>query len=425
MTKKTKQTWVDSGLNREQVPRTIGPQQSHKPSTVTSNGMIGPSRPSMSDSSSSASSSPMMKPKIASLNGSSSTPNKFGVVNKPSPNKPMTNGHKPSGGLVPYGDDDNDSSSEDEGKVYGPVKLKVNGTNGASSSGNLFLPRSVLVKNGGNSQEPRPATPATLIANTKAFSEASKLAKSNGNGTSGTTINGSSSGAWKVTDAEHHNPSVHSDNSTGSTSSWKVTPTGRDTPTKAANGNGNSNGNGYHESPKTAPPPPQMSSSRTEKILSRSTFEPPPQKSLKRSNSDDYDDEIDRGRTKKVKTNRDYSSSSNGRLGNPFQEQQNNRSSWNGNNSWNGGSRNDSRYGKTYGNNHHRDHSYHAGDHRGFGSSSGGSYYKSNFKRSHSSGSLNNDHYRDKGNRRRDDRRGFHGGNRNRDYQRGYNHNRR
>ena len=96
-----------------------------------------------------------------SLNGSPKLKSKNGVLGKV-----VT-------GLVPY---DKDSSSDEE-----PV-LK------ASVQKPSFVPRAVTIKN-----LPKPVS--------------------------------ATNGKWTVTDIDHHNPSVHSDNSTGSTSnSWKITP---------------------------------------------------------------------------------------------------------------------------------------------------------------------------------------------------------
>ena len=126
------------------------------------------------------------------------------------------------GGLVPYDEDSSDSeSTATAAKEY---DKKPSNPNDSSTKRPLtaspFVPRSVTVN--ALKAKPSAALPAKLETNKETKSLQS---------TSQTTIlqssnverKSSSSGVWTVTDADTHNPSVNSDNSTGSTSgNWNV-----------------------------------------------------------------------------------------------------------------------------------------------------------------------------------------------------------
>merc|ERR1739844_880928 len=105
------------------------------------------------------------------------------TVNKPKPTM---------GGLVPY-DDDNDSDGETEaGNSKQPQKQQQQPS---------FVPRAVTMKN-------LVEKPLGKVLDSKPVKALSATARN-----------------WTVTDVDTHNPSVHSDNSTGSTSSsWLITP---------------------------------------------------------------------------------------------------------------------------------------------------------------------------------------------------------
>ena len=354
MTRQTKQIWIDQDArwssNLTASSTVAGP--SSKPATVTSNGHR-------------ALSNHLAQTKFIGPQLPPST-------NKPAVSSPRTVlSHKSclkSGGLVPYGDEDGTTSEDDDPKEKESPSSAVNGhtlsprpagpvrtaaaNQGASTP---FVPRSVTM-NALKNQDPRPATPNTLAATAKAFHELRHAAPS----TSGSR----SSSPWKVTDQETHNPSVDSNNSTGSTSSWKVTA--------AATSHVNKN------APPTPPPPPMTAvASQATPFKPTPTPPPPPtippltqtagakqglpktnyassassqassqastplsvrlnsngglgspEGNLKRSCSmDDYEAELDRGRAKKVRKQREAAgspSSSNSTSGNnPFQNYQN------------------------------------------------------------------------------------------------------
>ena len=126
------------------------------------------------------------------------------------------------GGLVPYDDED---SSDSENTTTGTSELdgktfKSNNINTKSLLTSPFVPRSVTV----NALKAKPtnvqSTKLESIKDTKAPLIASQT---NVIQSPNVERKASSSGLWTVTDAETHNPSVNSDNSTGSTSgNWTV-----------------------------------------------------------------------------------------------------------------------------------------------------------------------------------------------------------
>ena len=400
MTRQTKQIWVDGDVASNIAPSSGLAGPSNKPATVTSNGHRAPSSPT--------SRTKLIGPQLPPAN------NKVGISVSASSPMPSPKSILKSGGLVPYGDEDGNTSEDDDPKEKGSVSAPLNGhapsprqagpAQAAATNqrvGTPFVPRSVTM-NSLKNQDPRPATPNTLAATAKAFQELRSATPS----TSGSTC---ASSQWKVTDQETHNPSVDSNNSTGSTSSWKVT---------AAAG----------QVTKTAPPTPPplpMPASAAPATTCKPTPNPPPpptippltetacgqqslhkssyqslassqastplsvrlnsngglgslERSLKRSSSmEDYEAELDRGRAKKVKKHRETadspSSNSTSQL-NPFQNYHNRSiSSGNGgdrhrsynesrsgapsNRSWNGGS---GYSWQQQPHQQHRDHSYHS-----------------------------------------------------------------
>ena len=229
MTRQTKQIWIDDGgggANSCNPPaslsRIVGP--SNKPATTTSNGHFV------------SSSSPKTTGKFIGPQLPLST-NKFGVPRSAlSPKLATKSMPKIVCGLVPYGDDDGNTSEDEEEDPKEKKSTAASATNGHAPSpaargavanlgpGAAFVPRSVTM-NVLKSQEPRPATPNTLAATAKAFQELRHSTPNPGSAPgSGSMMTTCTSSQWKVSDQETHNPSVDSNNSTGSTSSWKITP---------------------------------------------------------------------------------------------------------------------------------------------------------------------------------------------------------
>jgi ubiquitin carboxyl-terminal hydrolase 36/42 len=328
MTSKTKQSWIDGDLYSAVTPASNGASNgidgrlSNKPATVTSASSNGHHPPPLSPKI-------LIGPQLPKAAHAAQSPaaNKIGVVRslpqaKPSP----TTNDVRRVGLVPYDNassDDEDVDKNDKapsvsnGHASSPRPVSRGAVSAPSGSGNGgFVPRSVTMNALKRNPEPRPATPNTLVATSKAFQELRNNAHSS------SLINGgvksTTAGGWKVTDTETHNPSENSNNSTGSTSSWKVTP---------------SSTSGGGKIP-TAPPPPSMppladnnrpqqksllkSNNPTSLSLSQSQPSTPlsvrlnsngglgsPERPLKRGSSiEEYEADLDRGRTKKVKKQR-------------------------------------------------------------------------------------------------------------------------
>ena len=448
MTRQTKQIWVDGDANSNLAPSSGSAGHSNKPATVTSNGHRAPSSPMTQTR--------FIGPQLPPSN------NKLGIAVSASSPMPSPKSILKSGGLVPYGDEDGTTSEDDDPKEKESPSLAVNGhapsprprpaeqvrAGGTNQGvGTPFVPRSVTL-NALKNPDPRPATPSTVAATAKAFQELRHATPS----TSGSTC---ASGQWKVTDQETHNPSVDSNNSTGSTSSWKVTaaasqvtktapPTPPPPPMTAATA--------FRPTPTPPPPPtipPLTETAGAQQSLLKSSYPSAaaassqasstplsvrlnsngglgsPERSLKRSGSmDEYEAELDRGRAKKVKRHReaaDSPSSLSSTSGyNPFQNYQNrSSSSGNGgdrgdrhrsysdsrsgapsNRSWNGGGGGGNGYSwQQQPHQQHRDHSYHSNN-----SYSNRGKYNSNFppaRRSYSSSSDYRDH-RPTGFKRRD-----------------------
>ena len=383
-----------------------------------------------------------------------------------------TNGHSGGSsvnrlisGLVPYDEDsDSDSGPSHVGNGTSPLKPPPPKKSNPQLSMPTFpfMPRSVVLKNansnGGNSLNPptvnRPATPMLGSAASGATPPQS-LSSSTGE----PKATNSSSGAWKVSDSECHNPSVHSDNSTGSTSSgWRVSsrpgssqevrkePSANPTPVIPANTLLANASNDFNKTKVQPPSPSRLQNGSSGDGGSNGYHK---QDTLKRRSSiEEYESELDRGRTKKVKQRhhgeqdqyrRPSFNSNNGF--NPFQNYQQGGSNSGTPKGTNGGNksgydhqdRRSSSGGKSWGGRggswkgYHsgksRDHSYHSGDRRS--QSSGGGGGLSNKQRSYSSGSLNSsngsgDSYHRDRNYKRDDRR-FSNGRNNRDFSHHYN----
>ncbi len=229
-----------------------------------------------------------------------------------------------------------------------------------------------------------------------------------------------------MTDNDNCGHSVHSDNSTGSTSTaWRITPT------KANN----------TKEDEVVEPSQQVQQQRV--VVSREPFRPesaassasgtanssqastPERGRIKRGGSmEEYEAELDRGRSKKVKKrHHHHHDSENGYDGghnqprfnssgggqNPFQSHQNRSyQQLQHANSWSNGSSYQSY-------NQHRDHSYHAGSAAAGGDRrNGGGYYGGGHKRSHSAHQSGGGDHRDHHHHRhhRDERRQSWGGDR-------------
>ena len=197
----------NSGIPSARAPSM---NNSRPSSAASSNGerFIGPQRPPTINRITSEATS-IIKPRIIAANG---VVNKLGVVSsaaksmanavadvaktvvntgisKSSINEQSTvSTEKSAKGLVPYDDESSDESSE----------IISNGKHGQQQQHikPQFIPRALTVKKLVDSKSS--SSPPTPL----------KATKKN----------------WTVTDLDHHNPSIHSDNSTGSTNgSWIVT----------------------------------------------------------------------------------------------------------------------------------------------------------------------------------------------------------
>jgi len=454
MTRQTKQIWIDGNANSSVAPssRLAGP--SNKPATVTSNGHHAPSSPKTQTQ--------LIGPQLPPSN------NKLGVAVSASSPMPSPKSILKSGGLVPYGDEDGTTSEDDDPKEKESASSAINGHTpsprpaGAVRAaptnqgvGTAFVPRSVTMNALKNQDHPRPATPNTLAATAKAFQELRHSTTSTS--TSGMmTCAASAASPWKVTDQETHNPSVDSNNSTGSTSSWKVTaaaasqvtktapptpPPPRPPPMLALAAAVPAARMAFKPTPTPPPPPtipPLTETAGAQQSLLKSSYPSSsassqastplsvrlnsngglgsPERSLKRSGSmDEYETELDRGRAKKVKKHRepaDSQSSLNCTSGNnPFQNYQNRSgSSGNGgdrhrsysdsrpcapvNRSWNGGGGGSGYSWQQQPHQQHRDHSYHSNNSfNNRGKYNGHS--NSNFSASRRSYSSSSDYHRD------------------------------
>ena len=396
----------------------LGQKAASKPPIGPQRPPIGPQRPPPSATATSAPPTPSMSAKVPS--NQPKIINKLGVVSSAAKSL-MSNAFsdiaksvsKPSAtpmkkGLVPYGNDSDSSDVEEDKPKASPLPMPS------------FVPRQITVK---KLVEP------TVKALEKPIKQISATARN-----------------WTVTDVDHHNPSVNSDNSTGSTnggwiihsqncqnqqarpssamsedasstkssSKWTVTTLKKAIDEDATGKAVSSSSSSGASNPST----PSSSSSSKNSIGSRD--DKPPPLNRKRPSLDDtlsdYDDEFDRGRTKKVKkiTVNDYPSSNGA---NPFQKRQdwmnqsksnnghnyrssnsNHRSSWyNGDNG-----RNQNHHNKKF---YRNDHHVPGGDRRSSFSSSRDRYSYNNrdsYKRYGSNGGHHDQsHYRDHFHRRR------------------------
>ncbi len=467
----TRSSWAhqiarrSGGQHQQQQQRNPSPMPP-RPVSSAANSLSG-SRSSLSSNGSNASNS-ILKPRLITSSG---VANKFGVVAKNAVatiartvtntmSKAGNNSNKNASSLVPYGGDSSSSSDEDNNEASSTVVKKA--APGSLTPRPSFIPRSVTVKN--LQHQTKPASPSPTPTST---------ANGNGNG-NGKVVATAVGGKWTVSDVEQHNPSVHSDNSTGSTScnwtisanngsrpssamsddttashssasKWTVTPLKKAIQEPAVSSLRQDSANGS----KSSTPTSSASSSITTSSSSSSSWNekkrkssidsagdrghvrkrpsldedaaPPPTSGREyrdyNNDDNDYDAELDRGRTKKVKKSFD---SSNGRSGNgdynPFQAAQNQNnhqrsaslssssrdSHWgdrgNGNRSWNGGHQRHSYRGGGGSDKHsyQRRRSYGGSgdyrDHHRKGGGGGGYHQNAGFNRSYSSGGY---HHRD------------------------------
>jgi ubiquitin carboxyl-terminal hydrolase 36/42 len=372
--------------------------QQQKSAAVHPNSLLKESRPSsLSGSRNSLSSngsgpSQGFRPKIISANGLS---NKLGVVSAAAKhvagavadaarsvtnNIVKTNNGQASKamGLVPYDDESSDEDTTAKASHSLPPQP-------------AFVPRSVTVK--------------TLSL------------KSQQSSCIGQKTVSATSGNWTVTDLDHHNPSVHSDNSTGSTNGgWVITSQNTSRPSSAMSEDTASNlsskwtvtplkraidetlpsksqANGTSPSTPTSSASSSTSGTNTSSSLSsnnekkRKAEEDHDRITRKRPSVDDqdgrdqtapldhYNAELDRGRTKKVKRQEiSYNSSNGGGDGrsNPFQSQQNRHNQQKHHGRSSSASSSSSSGGRQHGHwdqdrnrsrDHHRDHNYHSSNH--------------------------------------------------------------
>jgi hypothetical protein len=265
-----------------------------------------------------------------------------------------------SKGLVPYEDD---SDSESMGSTAAkPSQLTALVKPITTSSLSPFVPRAVTVNVLKKVQESKSALPTTSEVPTTAAVAATTITPTATTSTSFETRK-SASGTWMVTDVDHHNPSIASDGSCGSTSgNWVVTPATAATPAKPVGDaprvtspwtvtplkkssssplevndvkqkadvpkNGTSNGLPKESETLQLVEHPQQ---EHKPKLIREPFplvSTPARKrgSVDDSDADDYDAEFDRGRTKKVRKAIMAPSNGNGsheQRSNPFQSAQN------------------------------------------------------------------------------------------------------
>jgi len=305
------------------------------------------------------------KPRLISSISSHATPvvNRFGVVAaniKKTVVSLATNGHQtpaPKTNLVPY-DDDSDSEaattakSSEVVKVTPPPPPPQPKQTPPAANGNPFVPRSVTVNALKREQELKPVLPPAskpLLPSPNSSTDSSSAS---------IETRKSASGNWTVTDVDHHNPSIASDGSCGSTSgTWKVTSTKPNEVKTAAspwtplaskgspvepstttvsekgivsnggttNGNGHAADNGHIKNE----PEVKQADQQQQPRLVREAFEPSifstarKRGSVDDSDADDYDAEFDRGRTKKVRKAITAPTSDASDRSNPFQSAQN------------------------------------------------------------------------------------------------------
>ncbi len=425
MTKQTKQAWLNGGSevrsnNGVRNGSGTSPAPQRPSATVTSGSLLRqPPTPQQQQQGNNQPRLIGVGGKLApSSAGGSSQVNSIGVrkspVVGPQPEKKMP------GKLVPYQDNSSDSEDETDSRPVTPA-----------SSG-PFVPRavtmnSILKRNNGSTAHGSNGSAANTNGDREQHTPTPSSSQERPPSAASSTCSSSSvtkqsrSGTWTVTDNNDQAASVHSDNSTGSTSgSWKVTSNNK-------------------QQQQSEQPPRQQVNGAT--VVSREPFRPDavnsyssatpsslastPEHRIKRGSSmEEYEAELDRGRSKKVKKRHDDSQT----FGRPFnngnqnafqavqdrsyghhqsegQKQQYSANTWNGfGNKWGGGG------GGGRESSQHRDHSYHSGggDDRGKFSGGGG-----NYKRSQSTSSMNRynsgDYYRDS-HRQRSRERHWHGG---------------
>ena len=454
----TRSSWSNVVANNSEngTSRPVTATATSSSATSSSNGerFIGPQKPP-SFNRITAEATSLIKPRIIGANG---VVNKLGVVSSAAKSvanvvadvaktvvssTPLSNksNDEPrastsdksfsSKGLVPY----DAESSEDEASELTVAKKQVQQNGSSSSTKPQFVPRALTVKKLNEKSSPTCSSPV-------------QATKKN----------------WHVTDVDHHNPSVHSDNSTGSTNGgwivtnqvprpssamsddsktdnnkWTVTPLQRAIEESSTSSISNSQNANLTSGPST----PTSSTSTSSSTISNASekkrkFSSDERLSRKRPSIDenvenDYDAELDRGRTKKVKrieppSNRYRNGDSNGTgNGNPFQAHQDRANSMRSmsspsyrnhnrsNNHWNdhrsrdyyhssSSSRGDHDYQKGYNrhNNHHRDsfrgrrQSYSGSDNR----DKSRQHHHKGFNRSFSYG--HRDNYRNHNNHNRD-----------------------
>lgn len=343
MTKQSKEAWVEQMspalVTKEPIYKH---PSSSKPFTATSSSTAS-SLPSQSNGTClpTSNSSPVI-PKAKLATGLNGTVNKLGVVAKSTPSSLSQSaiGPKKPAQLVPYESEDSSDSSDDEtkpGKQNGrnpPISIAClpSSTTATSSTTTSdvpksmpFVPRSVTVNALKRSQEPRSDSPAMGNGSSNGNS-VSKLADH----VPQKDVKPSGSGLWQVLDTEHHNPSISSDNSNGSTSgAWHVTPStaaptttiaassvvkvtaSETTPSPIVNGTKPagqdpselSDHDNKFPQPQSHPTLPQQTSVTASSTASSSLSSTPEHsRASKRSSSiEEYEAELDRGRTKKVK----------------------------------------------------------------------------------------------------------------------------
>ncbi len=370
MTQETKSAWVKTPCQRAK----------NMPCTATST-TIANSPPPASSSTSSISAPP---PVSAASPSASSLQQGTRIEWSKTPKCPETVKAR----LVPYHSDsssDSDEETEHNGKAKPIAKQEANGVPVKKSL--PFIPRALTMNSLKRNTEAQPN-------NADSADRPSSVASSASNGITKT----SRSGVWRVTDADQHTPSVASDNSNGSTSNnWKISEVGQSKSTEQQ----------QRMVVEREPFRPQSQSGSLS--TASSSLASTPERRIKRNSSmEEYEAELDRGRSKKVKQRHSGDQQKptfNANSYNPFQTRQNRGYQ-------------DSHYRHHrdhhrghYHHHHHRDHSYHE-----FGSDQRSSGFYG--RRSYSSSSLHEN--RDYGNRQRSNKDRFynHGNRDYRDYRR-------
>ena len=216
-------------------------------------------------------------------------PNKLGIVPKASPSFQR----KPGSSLVPYENGDDSSDEEEESNQRNTVSNGINhhpSTPKPSAGPKSFVPRAVMMNVLKRSQDLKSGTPTVATLHDL---EAMRPSSAASNTSDGSVAKSSHSGVWTVTDADRHTPSIASDASNNSTSgTWKVTDVSKVIEVAPS---------------RQSPTPPRSSTCTTSTSFTSSFTSTPEKRVVKRGSSiEEYEAELDRGKTKKPKFKRSF-----------------------------------------------------------------------------------------------------------------------